>query len=274
MLEARLVPTPAAPGRAFTWLALLLGLCLGSCALPLLGLPAVFLAFIAVLSLPQQAPDSRLLRLGLALAALAASVGVVRFVIEEAAPGIVQGGRAAVERKAVERLRELVIAEDAMRRLAPIDPDGDGIGSAALLAELCGKAPLRTGQALDPPAVTCRALAPLGSALADDSGAYVHVVCLPAAGGGWTAAVGTPVDDEQAERRFVAYAWPSPGSAFERAFFIDEHERILEAVLPANRRDFQCDAALAPAAREQWQVWMGKQPRADLPGDRLGAQPR
>jgi hypothetical protein len=263
---------PAAPGRARAWLVALLALCFGSIVLPKLGLPAAFLTFIAVLALPDQAPGSRSMKLGLVLASLGACIGVVRFVVEEAAPGIVQGGRAAVERKAVERLREILVAEDAMRRLAPIDPDADGIGSAGLLAELCGGVPLRGGKALEPAPLACHSLVPFGSMLVDDSGAYLHVVCLPAPGGGWTATAGTPVDDEQAERRFIAYAWPNPSSAFDRAFFIDEHERILETQLRV--RDFRCDSALAPLEPERWQVWMGKQPRSGLPGDRATERPR
>jgi hypothetical protein len=274
MLDARLVPQSGAPRRTLVWLILLLALCFGSVIQPLLGLPAVFFAFIGAVALPQQLPGSRPMKLGLVLAALLASVGVFRFVIEEAAPGIVQGGRAAVERKAVERLRELLIAEDALRRLGSIDADGDGVGSAALLAELCGAAPLRGGARLDPPALACRGLVPFGPALADDSGAYLHVLCLPAPGGGWTAALGAPVDEEQAERRFVAYAWPGPGSTFDRAFFIDEHERILETTLARDARNFRCDVALAAPDSERWQVWMGKVPRAELPGDPAGERPR
>lgn len=269
MLDALAVPRPAR-----VWLIVLLALCLGSCVWPLLGLPAVFFAFIAALALPLQAPGSRTLKLGLWLAAAAATVGVVRFVVEEAAPGIVQGGRAAVERKAVERLREILIAEDALRRLAPIDPDGDGVGSAALLGELCGVEPLRAGKRLDLPALACRGLVPLGSALADDSGAYQHVVCLPAPGGGWTASPGAAVDDERAERSFVAYAWPAPGSAFTRAFFIDQHERILQTDLNGDDQDFRCDAALSPPGSARWQTWMGKLPREHLPGDRATPEPR
>jgi hypothetical protein len=269
MLEALAVQRPAR-----VWLIALLVLCLGSCVWPLLGLPAVFFAFIAALALPLQAPGSRTLKLGLWLAAAAATVGVVRFVVEEAAPGIVQGGRAAVERKAVERLREILIAEDALRRLAPIDPDGDGVGSAALLGEICGVEPLRSGKVLAQPVLACRGLVPLGPLLADDSGAYFHVVCLPAPGGGWTASSGAPVDDERAERSFVAYAWPGQGSAFTRAFFIDQHERILETDLAAGDRDFRCDAALSLPGKERWHTWMGKLPRQHLPGDRATPEAR
>lgn len=261
------------PRPARLWLLALLALCLASSVWPLLGLPAVFFAFIAALALPQVAPGSRTLKLALWLAAAAATVGVVRFVVEEAAPGIVQGGRTATQRKAVERLREILGAEDALRRLAPIDPDADGVGSAALLGELCGVDPLRSGKALDAPALACRGLVPLGSLLADDGGAYRHIVCLPAPGGGWTASTGAPVDDEEAERQFIAYAWPAPASGFARAFFIDQHERILEADLAEGDLEFRCDAALSPPQNERWRTWMGKRPRAYLPGDRATPEP-
>jgi hypothetical protein len=82
------------------------------------------------------------------------------------------------------------------------------------------------------------------------------------------------VDEEVAERRFVAYAWPAaPSGRIESAFFIDEHERILvsrniEGTDPHYvGADFPppCEAALHD--HSEWQPWMSKKPRATLPGD-------
>jgi hypothetical protein len=82
------------------------------------------------------------------------------------------------------------------------------------------------------------------------------------------------VDDELAERRYVAYAWPSgraPG--LERAYFIDEHERILSApshkgVRFSREHAPSCDDALREPTKNDWRPWRGKKPRPGLPGDR------
>src|SRR4051812_17656993 len=98
---------------------------------PLLGLPMVFLALLGVLALPERGGAgvgrSRAL---VAIAVIGAGLSLVRFVVEIAMPGIVQGGRDAAEQRAVSWLRDVLFAEDAMRRAGWIDPDHDGVGSA------------------------------------------------------------------------------------------------------------------------------------------------
>ena len=99
------------------------------------------------------------------------------------------------------------------------------------------------------------------------------MVCLPGAAGGLTARPTDPVNEELAERRFIAYAWPvAAGGGPMHAFAIDEHERILvfdnagESGQPRYASpNFPppCDAALSGA----WKPWRGKKPRATLPGD-------
>jgi hypothetical protein len=195
-----------------------------------------------------------------------------RFVATLAMPGIVCGGRRAVEQEAVSRLRDVLFAEDAMRRASWIDPDADGIGSAAFLEELCG-APPRRGQApRATPVLHCGELVPTPLGPAARNGAYLYTVCLPMLGGGWSAAPRSGVDEELAERRFVAYAWPAEATEgkFDDVFFIDEHESIRVASLPSGALPPACDAALGEPA---WQAWRGKQPRPDVPGDvsRAGA---
>jgi hypothetical protein len=236
---------------------------------PLLGLPAAFASLIAVVALrhPTEAelPHARW---WIALGALCSGVGLVRFLVIDAMPGIVGGGRSAAEQQAVSRLRELLFAQDAMRRAAWIDPDRDAIGSAASLEELCGGPPLR-GQAARPtPVLHCGELVPSPLGPAARSGAYLYTVCLPLTGGGWSAASGAAVDEEAAERRFVAFAWPPSPAPFESAFSIDEHENIRVVELPlaaSGTRRFA--ASCAEAQNLPWKVWKNKKPRPDLPGD-------
>jgi hypothetical protein len=268
-----LMTLPIAPSffaRYWPVLSLLLGL--ASVLWPLLGLPAAFASFMGIVAL-RRPPEAQLplARWWLIIGALCSSVGVVRFLVIDAMPGIVGGGRSAVEQQAVSRLRDVLFAEDAMRRAAWIDPDRDGIGSAASLEELCGGPPLR-GQAPRPtPVLHCGELAPSALGPAARSGAYLYTLCLPTPGGGWSAASGTPVDEETAERRFVAFAWPENPGPFTTAFSIDEHENIREAALPAagsveGARRFA--ASCAEALQElPWQVWKNKKPRPELPGD-------
>jgi hypothetical protein len=264
--------------------------------LAILGLVSAFFAkialfvlvgsFLAFLSVKPSAArrvletsgDVRLLTALTAFAGVTSAVGFARFLVIEAMPGIVQGGTIASGAAAVSRLREILFAEDVMRQKAFIDPDGDRVGSAGFLSELLGRSGLRGRERLVPPVLErYPVLVETALGPAAEIAGYYFLVCLPAAGGGFTARPGEAVDDEAAERRFVAYAWPSQeGRGLLESYFIDEHERILfaHASAPAGRRERlgperppACDDALAPASRERWQVWRGKRPRTSLPGD-------
>ena len=247
-----------------------------------LGLFAAVGVFVAWASLPSL-PKSELRReRGLLLvAALAASVGLFRFVVIEAIPGIVQGGNRFTEQRAISRLREILFAEDTARHTAAQDPDHDRIGSALLLGELTGELGLRRGNRLEMPLLEGypkRVDTSIGPA--SEIGGYLVIVCLPKLGGGFSAEPQDAVDEELAERRFIAYAWPSgtaPG--LTSAVALDEHEHIsLAPSLPAQasraglRFGFaappSCDDAVAPETRAAWQPWRHKQPRQSLPGDR------
>ena len=255
------------PVFARFWPALLLGLGVASALWPLLALPAAFASLVGLLALPlPSARDLPRPRLWLALGVLGAAVGMVRFVVLEAVPGIVGGGRKAVEDQVVSRLRDVLFAEDAMRRGGWIDPDRDGIGSAAFLSELCGGPPLRGQPARKTPVLHCGELeaSPLGPTAR--FGAYFYAVCLPLVGGGWSArSEAAAVDEEAAERRFVAYAWPVAQSPFSNTYFIDEHESIrISPAGSAAGAPPRCDAALSGPA---WPAWRDKKPRQALPGD-------
>lgn len=251
-------------------------LAMAAIALSKLALPALLVMIIATASLPALAgADRRFARIAIGVGFTAVTIASVRFVLVDALSGIVDAGKREAGKVAVSRLREILFAEDAARRHAYIDPDHDGIGSAALLDELTGAIPLRSGQPLTAPILEPRnAVRVISEPPALAMEGYLYRVCLPRAGGGWTASAGTPVDEELAERRFVAYAWPkSAAVGLSEAYFIDEHERILEydnsRAAPSERYvgppGPACDAALrAPAA---WKVWMGKKPRTSLPGD-------
>jgi hypothetical protein len=234
-------------------------------------------SFLAFLSVDKRAPRPfTLLSLG---AACASGIGFLRFLVTEAVPGIVQGGTSATGAAAVSRLRELLFAEDVMRKKGTIDPDRDGIGSAAFLGELLGRVGLRGGPRLTPPVLErYPALVETTIGPAAEIAGHYFIICLPARGGGFTARPEDAVDEESAERRFVAYAWPAAeGRGLREAFFIDEHERILFARSAAPQgaaeragavRTPACDDAFAPKSREAWQIWRGKRPRDTLPGDR------
>jgi hypothetical protein len=241
-----------------------------------LGLFAAVGTFVAWASLPKR-PRSELVRehAWLAVAAATSTIGLCRFLIVEAIPGIVQGGTRFTELRAVSRLRELLFAEDTARRRPVVDPDNDGIGSAALLGELTGelalrgKAPIAVPRLEGFPKLSDTKLGP-----ASEIGGYYLLVCLPKAGGGFSATPGDSFDDEQAERHFLAYAWPSgtaPG--LNNAVMLDEHENIeLAPAHPGLRFGADtppsCDDAVAEATHGAWQPWQHKQPRKSLPGDR------
>jgi hypothetical protein len=255
-------------GSAPRWPIGLALLAVAAVVWPLLSLPVVFLALLGVLALPARggsgAGRSRVL---VALAVIGAALSLVRFVVELAMPGIVMGGRDAAEQRAVSWLRDVLFAQDAMRKAGWIDPDHDGVGSAALLSELCGDRPLRGQAPRDNPVLTCgeQIATPLGPAVR--KGGYLFVVCLPQRDGHWSAEAGPLLDEEAAERAFVAYAWPDAGARFAHGFFLDQNENI--QTLPMTNVALSCDSARGPGARTDWTAWRGKRPRpGPLPGDR------
>ncbi len=253
-----------------------------------LSIFAVLLLVIGLASLSRV--DSRTRKffgvtLGLSLAL--AVVGLGRFVLVEALPGIVEAGGRASGGRAVSVLREISFAQDASRRHGLIDPDRNGVGGAGRLGELTGGVPARGARQLETPPLapylTPRILTPEGPAAEEQD--YLYLVCVPGADGKLTARADAPVDERLAERRFVAYAWPRRGSHQTAAFFIDEHERILESDngaaaghtepdrlrLIGAERTPRCNDALAPETQKEWRVWRNKAPRRSLPGLPEGA---
>jgi hypothetical protein len=249
-----------------------------------LALLAVVATLIGWAALPKtKSPELRPAKLALAIAAVCSATATVRFAVTEAMPGIVRGGTYASEQRAVSRLREILFAEDVLRRKAMHDPDGDGVGSAALLGELTAEDGMRGARRLAPPLLEGYPKlvdTPIGPAA--ELGGYLFAVCLPVSGGGFSAREGETVDEERAERRFVAYAWPIGKGSGSAAYFLDEHERILTAPSsfapgPERRSGYgnppPCDDALAPATSGEWKPWRKKKPRTALPGDKPERKP-
>ncbi len=268
-----------ASDAATPWLAAFVAIAVSSAAYPPLAVPGVVLTLVLGLTMRWPSPGgARRVRVAaVSLAALCTAFGLVRFAASNAMLGIVEGGQSAAAYGALWKLREVVLAEDGMRETAPWDPDGDHIGSAALIGGLAGIAPLRGKTRLDAPllnyAFRVEATTALGPAARVEG--YLLIVCLPKQGGGFTAKPDEPVDEEQAERRFLAYAWPSEAAkGMTTAFFADEHERILVLDPPRGAaapylgadRPPACDAALGQDGLP-WKPWKGKQPRKTLPGD-------
>lgn len=242
---------------------------------------ALLLNCIALAALPSQVgrgPDRRArFELYTLLGALCLNLlSVGRFVVREAMPGISEARAREESARAVSRLREILFAEDALRRLAAIDPDGDGVGSAGLLGELSGTAPARGRSAILHPPLAERFAPRTGTSEgpALEEGGFLYIVCLPRAEGGYTARPSDPIDEERAERNWFAYAWPATdGGAITSTFFIDQHEAIREtrgngpAPWAGPYRAPPCDAAIHPSSRDLFVPWRGKIPRTELPGD-------
>jgi hypothetical protein len=229
-----------------------------------IAIPVMTGALLTFLALPKEAgPFARFSRLLLLIVAPVMLFGLLRFTITEAAPGIVEGGRRALSGRAVAKLRVLVFSQDVAREQATWDPDADGIGSALTLRELVGADPVRGKTPL--PGGAALQLGHLQGAIALADG-YAFRVWLPARDGGWTDDP-TRVDDEAAERRFLAYAWPIDNGHGERTtVFIDEHERIL---LHEGRSWLGAAHGPPPTAAldgDGWTPWKDKKPRTSLPG--------
>lgn len=241
-----------------------------------LALPAGLFALLSALSLPKvEAHTRKRLVVGHVVAGVIAFGAIGRFLATEALAGIVQGGTSAAAQRAISRLREILFAEDGARKLGSWDPDGDGVGSALFLGELTAESGMRGNARLAPPLLEgYPKLEATGMGPALEIGGYFFAACLPTVTGELSADPGARIDDERAERRYVVYAWPSgraPG--LERAYFIDEHERILSAPSRDGLRHGPehapgCADALTEPTEKEWRPWRGKKPRTELPGDR------
>jgi hypothetical protein len=240
-----------------------------------LSSPALLACLIAgIMSAALTRPTKWVVRVFLGAASIAALVDVGRFARGKAMTGIVEAGQRATSKSAIWRLREVVIAEDGLRKIARIDPDRDRVGSADFIGALAGIAPHRHGIMGDPPLLNYRYrhIVETAEGPAADVGSHLLIVCLPTPSGGLTARPGDLVDDEAAERRFVAYAWPSDAAPdVSDVVFIDEHERILLLATPESPyrgvgAPPPCDAA--DRAPQRWKAWQDKKPRSTLPGER------
>jgi hypothetical protein len=241
-----------------------------------LSIPAILLTLIAAMALPTLSPNMRHFAYALlGISGVVASVALIRFAKGRAMTGIVEAGQRATAKSAIWRLREIVLAQDGLRKSARIDPDGDGIGSASFIGGLTGREPLRGEHRADAPLLNYRYRRTVETAagLAAHVGSHLVIVCLPAQGGGFTSRSTDVVDEEAAERRFLVYAWPSDDAPdVHDVAFVDEHERILELDGPTSpyrgaKAPPPCTAALEPTER-RWAAWKNKAPRQRLPGDR------
>lgn len=248
---------------------------------------ACLLLVIAFASLSRFKHEKKSWILGLlVLASFSTSVGMIRFVWGEALQGIAEARGRATSKRAVSLLREVLFAQDAMRRYAMIDPDGDKIGSAGRLGELCGSDPARKTRHLPTPPLsiryTPRTITPSGPA--NEQEGYLLLICLPGeTAGTWSTHPSDPVNEELAERRWVAYAWPrGEDLGHETAYFINEHEEILETEnrLPRPEKGRRlrlvgaefaptCTDAFEGETKAEWRPWEGKGRRPNLPGDRI-----
>jgi hypothetical protein len=243
-----------------------------------LALFAAVATLLGFVSLPAEPVNRvRVLKLALGVGGVCATLGVLRFLVLEAVPGMVEGGTTATEQSVVSRLREILFAEDALRKNAFIDPDGDRVGSAEFLGEMTGEIGVRGGGPMETPVLeSFPRLADTRLGPAAEVSGYLITVCLPKRGGGFTADPHDAVDEERAERSFFAYAWPAErGRGLDTAYFLDEHERILLAdSSEAEPRRLigvdappACDDVSARATVADWRVWRHKQPRSKLPFD-------
>ncbi|HEY6727081.1 MAG TPA: hypothetical protein VI197_23770 [Polyangiaceae bacterium] len=267
--------SPARERRHRLFLAGVALLALVSLWLSELALFAAFLTFLTWASLPELSQSQRRRWLwALSVVALVCSVGLTRFVSRYALLGMTNAGKRSVDKEIVSRLREILFAQDYAREHALIDPDGDHIGGALALPALVGSAPLRPPasgrvELLDRRYAQLRAT-PEGPASALNG--YLFMVCLPEAES-WSAAATARVDEERAEREFIALAWPDgEGTSHGKLFSIDAAERILEFSNRGERGLVYSGAGTPPpcdvATRgdHTFVAWQGKAPRDHLPG--------
>jgi hypothetical protein len=255
-----------------------------------LAIPAMMSAIIVFLTIKRGTPGlPKVARAALMVSAPFILVAVVRFVIVDAMPGILEGSRKGLTTRAIAALREIRFTQDVLREQAFIDPDKDGVGSAGFLEEISGHRKLR-GRMEAPPGLIQRfpkfELSPFGPFTV--YAGYGFIVYLPTPSGEATAQPDQPVDEERAERRYLAYAWPMVVNVDGEhpAIHLDQHERIwitdnkdrryvgAEKPPPWNAALPRPSVDAVPEGDEvtgqdggAWRPWKGKAARDVLPGD-------
>ena len=249
---------------------------------PWLSLPALFFALIGALILPsseERTRQKRITRLWLAASLTLVTVGLTRFVIHYAIVGIVQGGEQVVTGHAISRLRDILRWELAERSAKAIDPDHDGIGSAWRIAELSGAVPLRSGQSTKPPLERrFKTLVDTPIGPASKVGDYYYVVCLPTTDGKWSAKDTASVDEEAAERAFLAYAWPARENLI--TYVIDANGKVSFRDNLGRETDqyvgqlhpVPCNSVVDEAHRGEWIPWSGRDSEARYRAARASRQ--
>ncbi len=254
-----------------------------------LSIAAMVINLVVGLSLPKQtdAKSRTLYHSFVAITALLTIISLVRFTLNEAIPGVLEGGMRAVTLRGNSRLREVLFAEDVLREQAQLDHDGDQIGSAATLPELLGVVPLR-GEVSAAKRTDFVPLQWRGSVtyVADPQNPQRKIavtsldgmcftVYVPSKSGQWTTVIDdpqNPIDEEAAERRLVAYSWPAQQARGNLAVvYIDERERILQSDNTGARQGYiGCDHPPPVDAIEHdggtWSAWKNKKPRDAIPG--------
>ena len=167
------------------------------------------------------------------LAALAVALLVVGVVVARRAS---ESALQANERAAVAGMLNIYRAQQQMQAFGGTDVNGNGQGSYAFLAELAGAMPMRCAdpadaRLCDPPVLAKPFQHVSGGRV--QTGGYVFQMFLPRIEGGWTAELpngggGDDVDDDDAETRWLCYAWPiEHGVTGVRAFVCDQDGNLL-----------------------------------------------
>lgn len=254
-----------------------------------LSIAAMVINLVVGLSLPKKtdAKSRSLYHSLVAVTAFLTIVSLFRFTLNEAIPGVLEGGMRAVTLRGNSRLREVLFAEDILREQAQLDHDGDGIGSAATLPELLGAMPLRsevnTAKHTDFVPLQWRGSVtyvpdpqnPQRKIAVISLDGMCFTVYIPTQSGQWTTVTDdlqNPIDEEAAERRLVAYSWPAQQARGNLAVvYIDERERILQSDNTGTRQGYiGCDHPPPVDAVEHdggvWSAWKNKKPRDAIPG--------
>jgi hypothetical protein len=190
--------SPASAPRISAWGWLAMGLAAASVVFSWLAI--LVLLMVLIVSLTHRGRPAWVVGV---VGGVLSTAGLLRFVVEEAMPGIVQGGQRSAEDRAVSRLREILWAEQRALelRLGGTNPDGTA-RFAALDALLAQEPPILPRLAYTSTTVPNVKLA----------GAYQY-----------------RVDVSEDGKHFWAYAWPElPGEVGNKAFVLTESDATCE----------------------------------------------